>query len=76
MEEKIKKQTKKDVGVLKNSFKTRNPSFKRVRVFQIDLEFISGDFEKRKKEKPLYSEKNLPEKRREPKTNSTHIYIE
>lgn len=51
---------KKDVGVLK-----------RVRVFQVELEFISGGFERRKKEK-----KNLPEQRRESKTNSTHIYIE
>lgn len=32
---------KKDVGVLK-----------RVRVFQVELEFISGGFERRKKEKP------------------------
>lgn len=55
----------KDVGVLK-----------RVRVFQVELEFISGGFERRKKEKPKYSEKNLPEQRRESKTNSTHIYIE
>ena len=48
-------------------------SFKRVRAFQIELEFGSvGFFEERGK--PEYLEKNLSEQGREPTTNSTHIW--
>ena len=47
-------------------------SFKRVRTLQIELEFGSVGFEERGK--PEYPEKNLSEKRREPTTNSTHIW--
>ena len=55
----------KHIGVHMNSFK-------RVRAFQIELEFGSvgfwGDG------KPEYPEKNLSEQGREPTTNSTHIW--
>ena len=44
-------------------------SFKRVRAFQIELEFVSVGFEERGK-----PEKNLSEQGREPTTNSTHIW--
>ena len=47
-------------------------SFKRVRAFQIELEFGSVVFEERGK--PEYLEKNLSELAREPTTNSTHIW--
>ena len=53
----------KHVGVHMNSFK-------RVRAFQIELEVLV--FEERRK--PEYPEKNLSEQRREPTTNSTHIW--
>ena len=47
-------------------------SFKRVHAFQIELEFVSVGFEERGKLE--YPEKNLLEQRREPTTNSTHIW--
>ena len=47
-------------------------SSKRVRAFQIELEFGSVIFEERGK--PEYPEKNLSEQGREPTTNSTHIW--
>ena len=47
-------------------------SIKCVRAFQIELEFGSVGFEERGK--PEYPEKNLSEQRREPATNSTHIW--
>ena len=47
-------------------------SFKRVRTLRIELEFGSVGFEERGK--PEYPEKNLSEQRREPTTNSTHIW--
>ena len=47
-------------------------SFKRVRAFQIELEFGMLVFEEM--EKAEYPEKNLSEQRREPTTNSTHIW--
>ena len=47
-------------------------SFKRVRAFQIELEFGSVVFEERGK--PEYLEKNLSELATEPTTNSTHIW--
>ena len=54
------------LGVLKNSLK-------RVREFQIELEFGNvGFFFLRRK--PEYPEKNLSEQRREPPTKSTHIW--
>ena len=46
-------------------------SFKRVRAFQIELEFGSV-FKERGK--PKYPAKNLSEQGREPTTNSTHIW--
>jgi len=48
-------------------------SFKRVRAFQIELELEVLVFEERGK--PEYPEKNLSEQRREPTTNSTHIWL-
>ena len=47
-------------------------SFKRVRAFQIELEFGSVGFWG--EGKPEYPEKNLSEQRGEPTTNSTHIW--
>ena len=47
-------------------------SFKRVRAFQIELEFGGVVFEERGK--PEYPEKNLAGQRREPTINSTHIW--
>ena len=47
-------------------------SFKRVRAFQIELEFGSVGFWG--EGKPEYSEKNLSEQEREPTSNSTHIW--
>ena len=47
-------------------------SFKRVRAFQIELEFGIVGFEERGK--PGYPKKNLSEKRREPTTNVTPIW--
>ena len=47
-------------------------SFKRVRAFQIELEFGSVVFEERGK--PEYPEKNLSERGGEPTTNSTHTW--
>jgi len=47
-------------------------SFKRVRAFQIKLEFGSVGFEERGK--PEYPGKNLSEQGREPTTNLTHIW--
>ena len=47
-------------------------SFKRVRTFQIELEFGSVVF--LGEGKPEYPEKNLSEQRREPTTNSIHIW--
>ena len=47
-------------------------SFKRVRAFQIKLDFEVLVFEEGGK--PEYPEKNLSEQRREPTTNSTHIW--
>ena len=47
-------------------------SSKRVRAFQIELEFVVLIFEERGK--PEYPEKNLSEQGREPTTNSTHIW--
>ena len=47
-------------------------SSKRVRAFQIKLEFVVLIFEERGK--PEYPEKNLSEQGREPTTNSTHIW--
>ena len=45
---------------------------KRVRAFQIELEFESLVFKERGK--PEYPKKNLSEQGREPTTNSTHIW--
>ena len=53
------------LGVLKNSLK-------RVRAFQIELEFGRVGFYKGK---PEYSDKNLSEQGREPTTNSAHIWF-
>ena len=47
-------------------------SFKRVRTFQIELEFGSVGFEERGK--PEYPGRNLSEQGGEPTTNSTHIW--
>ena len=47
-------------------------SFKRVRAFQIELEFGNVGFWG--EGKPEYPEKNLSEQGREPSTNSTHIW--
>ena len=47
-------------------------TFKRVRAFPMELEFERFGFEER--EKPEYLKKTLSEKRREPITNSTHIW--
>ena len=47
-------------------------SFKRVRAFQIELEFESVSF--REEGKPACLEKNLSEQGKEPATNSTHIW--
>ena len=55
----------KHIGVHMNSFK-------RVRAFQIELEFGSVGFWG--EGKPEYPEKNLSEQTREPTTNSTHIW--
>ena len=49
-------------------------SFKRVRTFQIELEFGSVVFWG--EGKPEYPEKNLSEQRREPTTNSIHIWLQ
>ena len=48
-------------------------SFKRVRTFQIELEFESVGFEERGK--PEYPNKNLSEQWREATTNSTHVWL-
>ena len=56
----------KHIGVYMNSFK-------RVRAFQIELEFESVGFRGEGKS-PEYPQKNLSEQRREPTTNSTHIW--
>ena len=45
----------------------------RVRAFQIELEFESVGFRGEGKS-PEYPQKNLSEQRREPTTNSTHIW--
>ena len=58
---------KKHIGVHMNSFK-------RVRAFQIELEFESVGFEERGK--PEYPGKNLSEQGREPTTNLTHIWCQ
>ena len=58
---------KKHIGVHMNSFK-------RVRAFQIELEFESVGFEERGK--PDYPSKNLSEQGREPTTNLTHIWCQ
>ena len=55
------------LGVLKNSLK-------RVRAFQIELEFGSVGFEGGGGGEPEYPEKHLSEQGREPTTNSTHIW--
>ena len=47
-------------------------SFKRVRAFQIELEFGSVGFEERGKSE--YLEKNLSEQGKEPTTDSAHIW--
>ena len=54
------------LGVLKNSLK-------RVRAFQIELDFGRVGFKDRGK--PEYSDKNLSEQGREPTTNSAHIWF-
>ena len=46
-------------------------SFKRVRAFQIELEFGSVGFEERGK--PEYPEKNLSEQEREPTTTNFQV---
>ena len=49
-------------------------SFKYVRAFQIELEFRSIGFLRRRENRSNRRKLNLTEQRREPTTNSTHIW--